>query len=115
MAQIEGVDSLAMVGGRGCDVQRIVDQASRPSLLGRLPQHRRVIRSAERSDVKMGQNVFRQKSPSLAWVDRRSERGACEYGVKLGGAVRTDYGFHFACAHLFKQGLGLHVVRVRRY
>jgi hypothetical protein len=60
VAEIEGVDSLAVVAGGGREVKGVIDEASGPSLFCRLPQHGRILRDAERSDMEVGQNVLRE-------------------------------------------------------
>ena len=64
VAQVEGVDSLA-VAAAGCrQVQCVVNEAARPSFFGGLLQHGLVLRRTELCNMEVGQNVFRQKPPA---------------------------------------------------
>ena len=93
MAQIEGIDSFAMVAGRGSQVQCVVDQAASPGFCSSLLQNRFVLRGAKRNDVEVRQDILFQQSPDLKGMDSRCKRGPGENSVKFGGAMCTDYRF----------------------
>ncbi len=117
MAEVEGVDSVATHASGRCQVQSVINQASRPAFFGALLEDVSILFRIERDDFEVGQYIFSQQLPRLTGIDGWGKGRAGQHGKKLSEPMRADMTLEFLATHLPQQSrcLGMmDMVRNRR-